>query len=125
VAVSGVGFFGAAALALLCSLTLPALGRSRMRQPVVTVIAAALLVLTVSLIVYTFASESYKNDGRSVWEAFDWRHRLLLTVAIVFAASTAGLSVATRRHRSLSTWLPMATFLVVFLDYIAVGTTLE
>jgi carbon starvation protein CstA len=125
VELSGLGFFGSAVLSLLGSLAIPAISRTRMRGPVVVVVAVALLALTVSMTVYTFASESYKNDGRTVWEAFDWRHRLLLSAGMVLTAVATALAAAARRRPHLTTWLPMSALLVVFLDYLAVATTLE
>lgn len=91
----------------------------------VNLLTFALGVLAVAMLGLAFTDDDYLNDGRSVWDISDGSRRLLLMAAVLLAAAGAVLAGLARRRRSLMFWLPFTTLIVVFVDYIAIGSTLE
>ena len=106
---------------------MPAVGRSWgwMRDTMVNLVAFALGVLAIAMLGLAFTDDDYLNDGRSVWDVSDGSRRLLLMAAVLLAAVGAVLAGLARRRRSLMFWVPFTTMVVVFVDYIAIGSTLE
>lgn len=123
--VAGIAAFGSAATALAGSLALPVLERSGMRDPIVNLVTVALAVLAIAMLGVTFTNDDYLNDGRSVWDISDGRRRLLLISAVMLAAAGALLSASARRRRALTVWVPLATLLIVAVNYTAIASTLE
>ena len=124
---AGLAAFGSASTALVASLAMPAVGRSWgwMRDTMVNLVAFALGVLAIAMLGLAFTDDDYLNDGRSVWDVSDGSRRLLLMAAVLLAAVGAVLAGLARRRRSLMFWVPFTTMVVVFVDYIAIGSTLE
>lgn len=123
--VAGVAAFASAAAALLGSLALAAVGRTAMRAPIVGLVAVALGVLAIAMLGWTFATEGYTSDGRTVWQVSNGLRRLLLLVAVILAGGGTTLAVVARRRRRLTPLLPLATLLIVFVDYLAFAYTVE
>jgi len=96
-----------------------------MRDSVVNLVAFALGVLAIAMLGIAFTDDDYLNDGRSVWDISDGSRRLLLVTAVLLAAAGAALAWLARRRRSLMFWVPFTTLVVVFVDYLAIGSTLE
>lgn len=95
-----------------------------MRDPIVNLVTVALAVLAIAMLGVTFTNDDYLN-GRSVWDISDGRRRLLLISAVMLAAAGALLSASARRRRALTVWVPLATLLIVAVNYTAIASTLE